>query len=110
MNTEKFIWGTFKTNINLKNRENKIVPHEIKIIKNIKLWYDNYLTAGGGWASKDDYDKEEMDMSLQSRLGARRESVFARFFKIRLGLYSKKFQKCLINYPGLSYEQTVMSQ
>jgi hypothetical protein len=32
------------------------------------------------------------------------------FFKIRLGLYSKKFQKCLINYLGLSYEQTVTSQ
>jgi hypothetical protein len=29
-----------------------------------------------------------------------------RFLKIRLGLYSKKFQKCLINYLGLSYEQT----
>jgi hypothetical protein len=27
-----------------------------------------------------------------------------------LGLYSKKFQKCLINYFGLSYEQTVTSQ
>jgi hypothetical protein len=34
----------------------------------------------------------------------------SRFFKIRLGLYSKKFRKCLINYLGLSYEQTVMSQ
>ncbi len=34
----------------------------------------------------------------------------ARFFNIRLGLYSKKFQKCLINYLGLSYEQTVTSQ
>jgi hypothetical protein len=33
-----------------------------------------------------------------------------RFFKIRLGLYSKKFQKSLINYLGLSYEQTVTSQ
>ena len=33
-----------------------------------------------------------------------------RFFEIRLGLYGKKFQKCLINYLGLSYEQTVMSQ
>jgi hypothetical protein len=31
----------------------------------------------------------------------------SRFFKIRLGLYNKKFQKCLINYLGLSYEQTV---
>jgi hypothetical protein len=31
-------------------------------------------------------------------------------FKIRLGLFSKKFQKCLINYLGLSYEQTVTSQ
>ncbi len=26
-----------------------------------------------------------------------------RFFEIRLGLYGKKFQKCLINYLGLSY-------
>jgi hypothetical protein len=34
----------------------------------------------------------------------------SRFFKIRLGLYSKKFEKCLINYLGLSYEQTVASQ
>jgi hypothetical protein len=34
----------------------------------------------------------------------------ARFFKIRLGLYSKKFQKCLINYLGLGCEQTVTSQ
>jgi hypothetical protein len=33
-----------------------------------------------------------------------------RFFKIRLGLYSKKFQKCLIKYFGLSYEQIVISQ
>jgi hypothetical protein len=32
------------------------------------------------------------------------------FFEIRLDLYGKKFQKCLINYLGLSYEQTVMSQ
>jgi hypothetical protein len=34
----------------------------------------------------------------------------SRFFEIRLGLYSKKFRKCLINYLGFSYEQTVMSQ
>ncbi len=34
----------------------------------------------------------------------------SRFFKIRLGLYNKKFQKCLINYLGLSHEQTVTSQ
>jgi hypothetical protein len=34
----------------------------------------------------------------------------ARFFEIRLDLYGKMFQKCPINYLGLSYEQTVMSQ
>jgi hypothetical protein len=34
----------------------------------------------------------------------------ARFFKIRLGLYRIKFQKCLINYLGLSHVQTVTSQ
>jgi hypothetical protein len=36
--------------------------------------------------------------------------LYPRYFKISLGLYSKKFQKCLINYLGLSYEQTVTSQ
>ncbi len=36
--------------------------------------------------------------------------LWPRFFKIRLSLYSKKFQKCVINYLGLSYEQTVTSQ
>ncbi len=37
-------------------------------------------------------------------------NIRTRFFEIRLGLYGKKFQKCLINYLGLSCEQTVMSQ
>ncbi len=36
--------------------------------------------------------------------------LIPRFLKIRLGLYSKKFQKCFINYLGLSLEQTVTSQ
>ncbi len=81
--------------------------YKSELIKNVKSFEVNILTL---LEARPFLGKSNLWLQVRKGLAYQKEWVNSRFFKIRLGLYNKKFQRCLINYLGLSYEQTVTSQ